>query len=81
MTAFQPRPTTVLEHKHEHPEDRADRLENELYGEKHAAEFVAEHADHVVRLIGHYADRDAEFLLSDLRELFWARVWTPKGTP
>ena len=66
--------------EHELPADRARRLEGEEYGDKHAAEFVAEHSDLVVRLVGHYQDRDAEMLLGDLRALFWSGDWTPKGT-
>jgi len=64
--------------EHEPPADRARRLEREEYGEKHAAEFVAEHEDLVVRLIGHAADVDAEVLLNDLRELFWSGDWAPR---
>ena len=79
MNCFPPhREPTVPEH--EPSADRARRLEREEYGEKHAAAFVAEYADLVVRLIGFGADRDAELLLNDLRDLFWSGDWTPKVT-
>jgi hypothetical protein len=58
--------------EHEIPDARERRLACEAYGEKHAARFVAEHADLVLQLISHYQDGDAERLLGDLRDLFWA---------
>lgn len=64
----------------EHPEDRASRIEGEQYATSHAAEFSAKRADRLLAMIATYGDGDAQTLLENLREEFWARVWEP-GKP
>ncbi len=56
----------------EHPKDRALRIAGEKYGRTNASAFCARHAKKMERLIGSYPDADAETLLQELRELFWA---------
>ena len=70
--------TTRVKVANEHPEDRKMRLEGEAYGERHAAEFFATLAD-AHDLIGIYSDESAHRMLDELRERFWAKVWTPKA--
>lgn len=61
----------------EHPDDRAMRLESEQYGREHAAEFCSDHARDMQLLVETWSDGEAAELFEHLRELFWARLWTP----
>lgn len=63
----------------EHPDDYAIRVKATAYGRKYAAEFVAAHLLRMEKLIGTYADADAEEQLAHLRERFWAELWKPKA--
>lgn len=71
------RPTPEPEPK-EHPEDRVMREEGEAYAREHAQAFCDEHRAKLDKLISTYGDGDAETLLDELREKFWARLWTPR---
>jgi len=62
----------------EHPDDRKERIESEAYGRRYAGEFVMAHLALVTRLIGLYADGEAESLHTTLREIFWGKLWEPK---
>lgn len=63
--------------RHEHPEDRAARLEGERYGAAHANEFCKAHASKMEELIRTYSDGEAARLLDRMRERFWAQEWKP----
>lgn len=56
----------------EHPDDRELRLAGEKYGKAHAATFCDRHAHKMEKLIGLYADAEAEALLAQIREEFWS---------
>ena len=61
-----------------HPDDIALEKESVAYGKKYASEFCAEHATQMIALIRTYGDGDADKLLAELRERFWARLWVSK---
>jgi hypothetical protein len=63
----------------EHPKDREGRLESEAYAKAHAAEYFEQYRADFLQLVAVYADDEAESLLSDLREHFWAQSWKPKS--
>jgi hypothetical protein len=63
----------------EHPDDRAERIESEAYGQAHAREFVAVHQEEMLRMISLWPDDEASALLDQLREKFWARLWVPSA--
>jgi hypothetical protein len=63
----------------EHPEDRKIRLEGEVYGKKHAADFCADQSVTLADIVGTYGDLDSHAMLDELRERFWSNEWLPRG--
>ena len=60
--------------QHEHPDDKAARLQCEAAAAKIIDAFAANHQGELVALVQTWSDADAQAALEALRELFWTSI-------
>ncbi len=64
-----------------HPEDVAAEKEGIDYAQRRVDGFFYARQAQFINLVSTYSDGEAQKLLDQLREEFWARTWLKPGDP